>query len=209
MPDVVHSHDTYGLMVKGIGIPRVFTIHGFIYGDTLVSGVKMPWLRSLIWKLVETSGWSDQPHIISISPYVRERIAGIVKGVIHDIENPISDTFFDVKRNEKPGVIFSAAVISPRKNTLALIDAVQILVEEGNDVQLRMAGKIIDSKYGKAVEERIKKNSIERNVILLGAINADKVKAELEAGCRVRIGFAGGKRPVRDRRSHGRWSPAW
>ena len=34
-PDVVHAHDTYGLMVKRLPIPRVFTVHGFIYGDPM------------------------------------------------------------------------------------------------------------------------------------------------------------------------------
>ena len=33
-PDVIHSHDVYGLMLKGLPLPRVFTIHGFVYGDT-------------------------------------------------------------------------------------------------------------------------------------------------------------------------------
>ena len=37
-PDVVHAHDTYGLMVRGLAMPRVFTVHGFIHADTLLGG---------------------------------------------------------------------------------------------------------------------------------------------------------------------------
>ena len=33
-PDVIHAHDVYGLMVRDLAIPRVFTIHGFIHADT-------------------------------------------------------------------------------------------------------------------------------------------------------------------------------
>ena len=161
-PDVVHSHDTYGLMVKGLDLPRVFTIHGFIHADTLVSGVNLPKLRSRIWKWAETSGWADQPHIISISPYVRERISGKVRGTIHDIENPVSESFFRIDRREKPGVIFSAAVVSPRKNTLALIDAFEILMRQGVDSQLRLAGKIVEPNYGRMVEERLRTVILER-----------------------------------------------
>ena len=82
-------------------MPRVFTIHGFIYGDTLVSNRKFARARSWLWKHYETRAWADQPHIISISPYVRERLAGIATGVIHDIDNPISEPFFAIERREK------------------------------------------------------------------------------------------------------------
>ena len=180
-PEVVHSHDTYGLMVKGLDLPRVFTVHGFIHADTLVAGVKLPKLRSKIWKWVETSGWADQPHIISISPYVRERISGIARGTIHDIENPVSESFFAIDRCEKPGVIFCAAVLSPRKNTLALIDAFEILVRQGFDVQLRLAGKIVEPHYGRLVEERLRTVLLKDRVHLLGGISSEQVRRELAA----------------------------
>src|SRR5581483_12093387 len=51
-PAVIHAHDVFGLMVKGLRIPRVHTIHGFIYGDTLVSGERLAWLRSQIWRRI-------------------------------------------------------------------------------------------------------------------------------------------------------------
>ena len=178
-PDVVHSHDTYGLMVKGLHVPRVFTVHGFIHGDTLVSGVKLPRLRAALWKWVETKGWADQPHIISISPYVRERLCGIVKSNIHDIENPVSESFFAIDRCETPGVIFCAAVISPRKNTLALIDAFEILVRQGIDCQLRLAGKIAEPRYGRLVEERLRTGFLKDRVHLLGGISSEQVGREL------------------------------
>lgn len=178
-PEVVHSHDTYGLMVKGLNLPRVFTVHGFIYGDTLVSGIKLPRLRAALWEWVETRGWADQPHIISISPYVRERISSIVKGTIHDIENPIAESFFKIERAEKSGVVFSAAVISPRKNTLTLVDAIKILVKKGINVSLRLAGKIIDPGYGRTLQEQIDANDLRGKVCLLGSIGTEQVKAEL------------------------------
>jgi glycosyltransferase involved in cell wall biosynthesis len=178
-PDVVHSHDTYGLMLKGFPAPRVFTVHGFIYSDTRVSGGRLPCLRAFLWKYFETRGWADQPHIISISPYVRERLSEIVKGCIHNIENPIAESFFALERREKEGVIFTAAVISPRKNTLALVDAVALLVKEGINVRLRLAGKIVEAAYGIAVNDRIDAYGLHGKAILLGPIGTEQVKAEL------------------------------
>jgi glycosyltransferase involved in cell wall biosynthesis len=178
-PDLVHAHDTYGLMVRGLKIPRVFTIHGFIYGDTLVSGKKWPWLRSKIWKWFETRAWADQPHIISISPYVRERLAGISTGVIHDIDNPISEAFFEIERRERRGVIFSAAVISPRKNTLSLVDAFGQVLKECPFAELRLAGSVVEPRYGQLVEDRIKRYGIKDRVAILGRIGTDEIKREL------------------------------
>lgn len=178
-PDLVHAHDTYGLMIKGLRVPRVFTIHGFIYGDTLVSGMKWPWLRSQVWRIIETSGWADQPHIISISPYVRERLAGIARGVIHDIDNPISEAFFHIPRKERGNVVFSAAAICPRKNTLRLVEAVAKLVQQGRDMELRLAGAITEPEYGTQVEQVIRDNHLGDKVIFLGQIGSDQIMEEL------------------------------
>ncbi len=178
-PDLVHAHDTYGLMVQGLPIPRVFTIHGFIYGDTLLSGKKFPRLRSRLWKFYELRSWADQPHIISISPYVRERLGGVATGTIHDIDNPISESFFRIERNERKGVIFSAAVINPRKNTLGLVDSIALLLEEGVDVQLRLAGPEVDPRYADLVRKRIREKDLEGKVHLLGRLDVDRVKEEL------------------------------
>ena len=122
-PDVVHSHDVYGLMVKGFKAPRVFTVHGFIHADTRVSGQRFPLLRALLWQFFEVAGWRDQPHVISISPYVRERLTNRVGGRIHDIDNPVAEGFFEVESRPRESRIFSAALVEPRKNTLGLVEA--------------------------------------------------------------------------------------
>jgi len=178
-PDVIHAHDTYGLMVADIPLPRVFTIHGFIHGDTLVSGTPLARLRSWLWWRTETRGWASQPHIISISPYVREKVTGIAKGVIHDIDNPIAPLFFDIARQERPGTVFCAAAVTPRKNTLTLVDAAAELISRGCDVQIRLAGSLSDASYVRQVRERIGQLGLEANVLLLGGLSTAQVRAEL------------------------------
>ncbi len=178
-PEVIHAHDVYGLMVKGMDVPRVFTIHGFIHGDTLLEGTWSAWIRSQIWRWVETGGWADQPHIISISPYVRERLAGVSTGVIHDIDNPIASDFFDVQRRAVPGRIFSAAWISRRKNTLGLLRGFAQLVKSGVDAELRLAGTASDKTYMQKIRRYIEQESIGGHVRFLGQINRFAVRQEL------------------------------
>ena len=177
-PDVIHAHDVYGLMVKGLPMPRVFTIHGQIYKDTRVSGGRFRRLRSWLWKRIELSGWADQPHVISISPYVREQLTGIVTGTIHNIDNPIGENCFNLDRREEPGRIFSAAAICPRKNTLMLVRAFDQLSGMGVNAQLRLSGGG-DGHYLDHVSRLIREHRLETSVKLLGRVCYDTIQDEM------------------------------
>jgi glycosyltransferase involved in cell wall biosynthesis len=177
-PDVVHAHDVYGLMVQGLALPRVFTIHGQIYKDTRVSGGRFPRVRSWLWKQVELRGWSDQPHVISISPYVREQLTGIVSGTIHSIDNPIGESYFHLPRCEEPGRIFCAAAIHPRKNTLRLVQAFSRLLEMGITAQLRLSGGG-DKDYLDRVRHLIRERRLENHVTLLGRAAYATIQEEM------------------------------
>ena len=177
-PDVVHAHDVYGLMVKGLPAPRVFTIHGQIYRDTCVSGGRFPRLRSWLWKRTEQSGWSDQPHVISISPYVREQLTDIVSGTIHDIDNPIGESCFQLPRREEPGRILCAAAICARKNTLGLVRAFSHLLDMGVRAELRLSGGA-DTTYLASVNAFIREHGLQRHVTLLGRASYVTIQDEM------------------------------
>ncbi len=178
-PSVVHAHDVYGLMVQGLDLPRVFTIHGFIHADALVSGERFARVRSWLWRRAEVRGWADQPHIISISPYVRERLRGLTTARLYDIENPVGEAFFALERHERPGTILSAAVIEPRKNTLMLVEALGRLVARGIDARLRLLGPVVEPGYGHRVEERIGALGLQDRVARLGSVPSALVREEL------------------------------
>ncbi len=178
-PDLVHAHDFYGMMVTKMAVPRVFTVHGFIHADTRVSGQRFARIRSRIWRHFETSAWADQPHIISISPYVRERLRGVARGVIHDIDNPIGREFFEVDRREEPGTVFSAALLCPRKNTVGLVEAFGRLRQQGVVGRLRLAGSPVSETYHEKIRRCIARYGLEDCVSLLGPVSSDEVRSEL------------------------------
>ena len=125
-PDVVHAHDTFGLMVNGMSIPHVLTVHGFIYADTRLSRQRWAQIRWRIWRRVETAGWAEQPHIISINPYVRQELEKIATGIIHDIENPVDPSFFTLRRQDQGNRVLFAGAIKPSKNPRALLEAIRV-----------------------------------------------------------------------------------
>jgi glycosyltransferase involved in cell wall biosynthesis len=178
-PDLIHAHDTYGLMVQGMAVPRIFTVHGFIHGDTLVSGRKFPRLRARLWRFFETRAWADQHAIVSISPYVREYLRHFTEAPLYDICNPVDPDFYATARRPRVGVVFSAAVISPRKNTLRLVQAVERLRAQGLRIELRLAGPVVDPDYGARVERYVRERRLEDQVIFLGALPTERVRAEL------------------------------
>lgn len=179
-PDVVHAHDTFGIMTRGLTLPRVFTIHGFIHEDTSYEGGWKAKLRSELWKHTELSTWAEQPHIIAISPYVRERLRGVATGVLHDIENPIDPACFDAERGESPGRIFSAAVISSRKNTLGLVQAVGKL-PTNIPLELRLAGPVVEHSYHEMVASYVRTHNLQGCVKMLGSVPGEVVRRELAA----------------------------
>ncbi len=178
-PDVVHAHDTYGIMVRGLALPRVFTVHGFIHEDTKSRGGMAAWMRSRLWRRAEIAGWADQPHIISISPFVRERLRHFVRGEIHDIENPLAEEFFDIQPVGRAATIFSAAGIRRLKNTLGLVKAFAILSQSLPQARLRLAGPVVEPDYAREIGEFIQANGLTEKVTLLGSLNAEAVRHEL------------------------------
>lgn len=179
-PDVVHAHDTYGLMLRGLDLPRVLTIHGFIHGDTLVASDRWARTRATLWKYVEERTWADYPAIVSISPYVRQRLDGVTRAAIHDIDNPIDAGFFDLRRRNGPRVIFCAAVISRRKNTLGLLEAFARVRSSGIAATLRVAGAVAEPAYARLVDQRIAALGLERDVSLLGPLRTSAIREELQ-----------------------------
>jgi glycosyltransferase involved in cell wall biosynthesis len=177
--DVVHAHDNYGIMLRDLDGPKVLTIHGFIHADTRVSGERFALPRSRLWRLVEHRAWARYPHIVSISPYVRERLSGTVTGVIHDIDNPIAASFFDIPRRDTGHTIFCAAVVSPRKNTLGLIDAFARVHATRPDAVLRLAGPPVAADYAGRVAARVRERGLEHAVTIMSSLTTAQVAEEL------------------------------
>lgn len=181
-PDVVHAHDVYGLMVQGMSGPRAFTVHGFIHEDTRLSGDRWASVRAWMWKRAETAAWADQPHIISISPYVREYIRHYTPADIHDIDNPVGEAFFELERKEVPGRIFSAVgSINPRKNVMGLVRAIATLRQNGVEAELRISGGVGDKDYHQQVLNYISDNRLDSCVKLLGRLSHDQIYSELSS----------------------------
>lgn len=182
-PDIVHSHETFGLTMGDLEIPHVFTVHGFDHANIPAEGRSFAQSRSILWKYVESRGLSRQKTIISISPYVRGMIEHFApQAVIHDIDNPVDDRYFTVpqeKQTDGDKRVLILGWINERKNTLGAIQAIAHAIRSGANGTLVVAGEAKLSSYKELLLREIRDLGIENNVEFLGHINREQLENEL------------------------------
>lgn len=182
-PDILHTHETYGLCLGNISIPHVFTVHGFDHANLIADSAKFGHLRSRLWKYVEKRGLAAQQHIISITPYVRQMIEPLTKANIYNIDNPVDERFFKIKRKTESGRILCVGWINERKNTLGAVEAFANIVGRFPQAKLVIAGQAREQNYFNRIKQRIEKNGIDDRVELLGHIDHLRLAEELSRAC--------------------------
>ena len=178
-PDILHTHETYGLGLGTFSIPHVFTVHGFDHANIIADSAKFGWLRSRLWKRMERRGLAAQKHIISITPYVRKMIEPLTGANIYDIDNPVDERFFNIKHQPEPGRILYVGWINERKNTLGAVEAFAAIASRYAHAQLVIAGEPKEAEYFNRVKECIDNNRLNDRVELLGHINHTQLEQEL------------------------------
>ncbi len=179
-PDIVHSHETFGLALGGLRIPHVFTVHGFDHANIPAEGRRdVGNIRILLWKLAEKYGMARQRDIISISPYVRKMIEPLTTADIYDIDNPLDKRFFELPKVEKTGRVLCVGWINERKNTLGSVKAFARALAKGCDGTLVIAGQAGEPSYLEKVKAKIRQAGIEEKVEFLGHINHGQLAGEL------------------------------
>lgn len=179
-PDVVHFQETYGFGGPYADIPTVFTVHGFD-SLNLVTERKYAWrLRAPLWEMAEKRGIGSHQHLISIAPYVTEKLVELSNADVTEIPNAMNPEFFDLQPNPVPGRIFFAGWINRRKNVGAAIRATKILADQDLDVSLHAAGDFSDPEYLAEVRALIDELDVAARVKLMGRVGQDVLRRELE-----------------------------
>ena len=178
-PDIVHTHETYGLTLPRLPVPHVFTVHGFDHANLVADSARGAWLRSPLWRRVEQFGLGRQQHIISISPYVRQMLEPLTRAAIHDIDNPIDERFFRIEHAPEAGRVLCVGWISHRKNTLGAVQALAEVARRGVASTLVIAGRPKEQAYYDEVRACIAANKLEDRVEFLGHVNHERLQHEL------------------------------
>lgn len=179
-PDIVHSHETFGLTLGDLEVPHIFTVHGFDHANIPAESRPFAFIRSFLWKLVERRGFVRHKTIISISPYVRSMLEPYApQATVYDIDNPVDDSYFAIEKKEDSGRVLILGWINERKNTLGAVKALAYARKCGADGMLVVAGEAKLESYRQVVLEEIKNSNLADKVVFLGHINREQLKEEL------------------------------
>lgn len=183
-PDIIHFQGR-AFWALNCKLPNLVTIHGIAERDALwdprIFARPIKWF---LFKIVEGISRRKIKNIILISEYVKNFLSSNKKTQkTWLVENPVADSYFDVRWDFEPGRIFACGRIGPRKNTLGMIKAFNLVLKDFPAAQLRIAGTA-DAAYLTKCRNDVEKNRLNDNVHFLGSLNINQIQAELsKANC--------------------------
>jgi glycosyltransferase involved in cell wall biosynthesis len=187
-PDLVHVQN-WASFVPFLNYPHVLTVHGILERDILYRGrFRRP--RSWLMKQLETNGRRRAMNVIVINPYVREALAGNLRGRTWDIDNPVADDLFEIVRRPVPGRILFAGRITALKNIHGLIEGFARVAAGNPAAELILAGGGVEGAYGQRCRRRAEDLGLASRVRFLGPLGREELKEQLaSAACLVVASF--------------------
>lgn len=174
VPDVVHGQPSaeYLLAATGCGRPHVITLHGLVQRETVgLARLHPAFLAGVIRDRLHRRAAQRAVHIISISPYVNEWLAGWTRARIWPVPNPIDSEFFTLPPPERSGLrILCVGTVSDRKNQSLLVRACARLAAAGEGFECRIVGQPSPG-VAERLNEEITALKLAGRVVLTGLVS--------------------------------------
>jgi glycosyltransferase involved in cell wall biosynthesis len=186
-PDIVHAQGQTHTTLAAIaaGLPTVVTLHGIIYRERLIgdpTATRAARIRERaakgLYARFERETLRRARDLIMISPYVRESVAPLSRARLHDIPNPIDDSFYAVRREPVPGRILFVGVISPRKNVLILARSFREVARRVPHASLHIVGRPGDRAYLDALRAMLAEDGLKAHARYLGVVSDEELRRE-------------------------------
>ncbi len=182
-PTLVHAHSTHYYAAAALDgrWPNVITAHGVVRHEAALNDAQTLKER-LAWQydsLFEARVLQRAHTCIAITPYIRQAFAQYRHIRWHDIDNPVDDACFNVKRNPISGCILSVARVIPRKGIDTLIQAFAEIAPLFPEARLRIAGET-DSAPGFVADckNMVEERALQNQVSFLGNLQRSDLLAE-------------------------------
>lgn len=170
-PDLVHGQSAhiFGSIALSASYPTVLTPHNIHGSETIYA---RNWLDrqniGLQYSLSRRYFIANVRHILSISPYIRHYYEPLVKATFYDIDNPISDSFFELDMNfGLPDQILFVGLLRARKRPDLALEAFSLASRKMPKLNLRFAGAITNPAIRTKLDEIITGNDLDGNVEFL------------------------------------------
>lgn len=178
-PDVVHAQgaDLSGLLAVKSGVPAVVTIHGILSECAKLRTNPVARLRELAQaRITERFVVERAPHVIAISPYVARHYQGRLGGVVHEVPNAVSPSFFSVRRNPQRGRLLFAGRLSKGKGVEDLVRVVAGAADL--PLHLVLAGSSPDAGFEARLRDLVARSRHPERVELAGLLDEERLLEE-------------------------------
>lgn len=178
-PDVVHAQDALGhgyvCLKTARPAPVVVSVHGIVRETSkLLPGRRDRLQASLAGVAVERYCVRHAEYLLQPTRYPEEYFGREIRGRIVAVGNAVPDALFELDPTPAQGRVLYAGGLTPGKRVLDLVEAIARVPA----ASLRLAGGASDPEYDKAVTERIRKLGLEDRVVLLGQLEAGRMRDE-------------------------------
>lgn len=174
-PDLVHTHmfGYYTLAALDSGHKKVIvSTHGISNSNWGISYNIIEKIRRYLQDYIYIKCVNGSRDIIINSPFARTCLAGFKKMKIYELNNPVSDVFFDIdNRSAEEQRILFAGHVCESKGITTLLHAMNILKKSFGQVRLMIAGDIADQDYYSRIKRFIEERGLAGSVNFLGHLN--------------------------------------
>jgi glycosyltransferase involved in cell wall biosynthesis len=171
-PDLIHAHgsDAAGFLAVKSRQRAVVTVHGVLSECAKYHTDPVRRIRDLLQsRLTERYVIGRANHILAISPYVARYYGNLLRGTIHNVPNPVAQSFFDVRRNPTKGRVLFAGRISVGKGLLDLVRAVSRIPDAVERVV--MAGSVPEREFESRLRYEIGESGLANRFEFVGLLN--------------------------------------
>lgn len=169
--DVIHAHSITEIFpyIGNKLSKKVLTIHGFSHREIKWTSNPYTQLYHVLNNLRMQTYAKTADAVVALNEYAREELVsmGIDDSKIHLIGNPVSESFFEVKKTDDEYLLYPA-ILHPRKNQLQFLKAILILKENYKITPQVIFTGSIASDYATLLIEFSKRNDL--NVKFLGKV---------------------------------------
>lgn len=157
-PDLVHAHiaSEYALAAAASGRPWLLTLHGIRYLEAALRPGLLNRYRGWFTKRDEVRIVRSAPHLISISPFVEQTFAQVIRGPVYTIENPVAEAFFTLAPQPQRYQLLYAGRLIPRKDLVTLLQAFAQVLQQAPTATLRLAGGYPEHPEGVAYYQQLR-----------------------------------------------------
>ena len=177
--DVVHFQAIAGWGLGFCG-PRVFQMHGVPEEAVMLTQRRSRYLSRVVHLAVERSARKSFRSAAVVGEHMKARFGPQFGGPVILAENTVPDAYFNTPRTPVAGRVLFGGVVSHRKNTLGVLEAMKGVLAEMHHASMVVAGDMTSfPAYAATCTSFVKDNAMSAHVSFLGGIGIDQMRREL------------------------------